>query len=736
LYWLVFARDLNRYLKQFKAKYKVMKKFTTICILILLFASGVSFSQTTIRGTVVSKKGIPIPGVNIFIENTYQGASSDSEGVFSFTSSETGIKNLIASSIGYKSWQKEINISEDIKIQIELQESVNTLDAVTITAGSFTADDEGRASVMKPLDVYTTPSANGDIMAAIRTMPGTQAAADDGRLLVRGGDSYETATYVDGLIASKPYYSKTPDIATRGRFAPSLFSGVQFNTGGYSAEYGQALSSVLVLQSNDLAEQDVTGISLMSIGAEANNTQRWNKSSLTLSGSYMNLAPYNKLFNNTIDWEKPVEAANGSVIYRYKPSSTGILKAYITTDYGDLAYNVPTKSNGETMLISNTGTTVYSNLSYRDCFSEKSCYRVGVSSTFQNNMIGLDADDIDTKEFNIETRFALIHDISEGVKLTWGANETFNKYKQDYVESEETTYLSEFNDHLIGAFIEPEIKFSKNLAIRPGLRSEYSTAIQKWNIAPRFAIAFKTGENSQLSGAWGLYHQTPQADYLKITSNLDFEKATHYILSYQFGSVSKRLFRAEAYHKTYNDLITYEAGEKGLPTNLQNNGDGYARGFDIFWRDQKSIKGFDYWVTYSYIDTKRKYKYYPEKATPYFISDHTFSVVGKYWVNKINTQFGASYTAASGRPYNNPNTSAFNSERTKVYTDLSLNLSHIFYIGNQYSVLYCSVNNVLGNDNALSYRPTGIADNDGNYSLIPVKRNLKRMVFVGLFLNF
>jgi len=75
-------------------------------------------------------------------------------------------------------------------------------------------------------------------------------------------------------------------------------------------------------------------------------------------------------------------------------------------------------------------------------------------------------------------------------------------------------------------------------------------------------------------------------------------------------------------------------------------------------------------------------------------------------------------------------------EKTKMYSDLSLNFSHIFYIGNQYSVLYCSVNNVLGNDTVLSYRPTGIADAEGNYSLIQVKRDLKRFVFIGLFLNF
>lgn len=707
-----------------------------IISILLLFISYFSYAQITISGKVVSKKGEPIPGVNIYIENTYDGASSDGDGNFSFQTSEKENQQLIASFIGYKSWKKEIELVSNISIQIELHESANTIDAVTITAGSFTADDEGRASVMKPLDIYTTPSANGDVMAAIRTMPGTQAAADDGRLLVRGGDSYETATYVDGLIASKPYYSKTPDIATRGRFAPSLFSGVQFNTGGYSAEYGQALSSVLVLNSNDLAEQDVTGISLMSIGAEANSTQRWDKTSLTLSGRYTNFAPYNKLFNTSIDWKKPVQAVNGSAIYRYKPNSTGMLKAYVTTDWGDLSYHVPAGANGETLLISNTSTTVYSNLSYRDCYSEKSCYRIGISSTVQNNRIGLDSDDVNTKDLTIETRFALIHDLADGIKLTWGANETFTSNNQNYIEFKGNTYSREFKDHLMGVFVEPEIKFSKNLAIRPGLRSEYSSVIQKWNIAPRLALALKTGENSQLSSAWGLYHQTPQSDYLRVTTNLGFEKATHYIVSYQLGTVSKRLFRTEAYYKTYDNLITFDAGQSSLPTNLSNSGNGYARGFDIFWRDQKSIKGFDYWLTYSYIDTQRKYKYYPQKATPEFISDHTFSAVGKYWVNKINTQFGASYTIASGRPYNNPESAIFNGEKTKAYSDLSLNLSHIFYIGNQYSVFYCSVNNVLGNDNVLSYRPSNVPNTEGDFAPVPVKRNLKRMVFIGLFLNF
>jgi hypothetical protein len=459
-------------------------------------------------------------------------------------------------------------------------------------------------------------------------------------------------------------------------------------------------------------------------------------SSLSLTGSYTNLVGYDKLFNSSVDWEKPVEAVNGSAIYRYKTKSNGMFKGYFTADYGDLSYNVQTAIENQPMLISNKGLTTYSNFLYRDCFSEKSCYNIGVSATTQKNQLGLGADGLETAELNIETRFTVIHDVSEGVKLTWGANETFNQFNEDYILYQGQTFSTDFTDHLIGGFFESEIKFTKNLAIRPGLRSEYSSVINNWNLAPRFAVALKTGKEAQISGAWGLYHQTPQSEYLKLSTNLDFEKATHYILSYQYGKVTERLFRAEAYYKTYNDLITWQTGDFGQPAGLKNDGSGYAGGIDIFWRDRKSISGFDYWVTYSYIDTKRKYRNFPEQATPDFISDHTFSVVGKYWLHKINTLAGASFTAASGRPFDNPNSTAFMKEKTKPYSDLSLNFSHIFYIGNQYSVLYCSVNNVLGNDNVLIYRPTGIADAQGNYSLIPVKRDLKRFLFIGLFLNF
>lgn len=706
-------------------------------LFILLFLLSLQgLTQTIVSGVVKDIHGNPIPGVNIYIEGSYDGGSSNENGIFRFLTSETGTKKLMASFIGYKTWEKTIDLSKPVSEEIILKESVNSIDAVTITAGIFAASDKKRASVLQPLDIYTTASANGDVMAAMKTMPGTQASPDDGRLMVRGGDAYESKTYIDGLLAAQPYYSKTPDVATRGRFSPSLFSGVQFNSGGYSSEYGQALSSVLVLNSTDVASADITGVSLMTIGAEGNLTKAFRNSSIMASGSYTNLWPYHKIFPSKLNWTKPVESVGIKVAHRYKPSSQSILKNYFYADFGNMGYSTSEANNNEFSL-SNKSRSIYINSSFRDCLSENSCYNVGISSTYESNTTVLSGSPIETREISAEGRGNYFCQINEGISLNMGVNETFSQYNQKVFDSaDEKLYEANLTDHTMGVFAESEIKFSKYVAIKPGIRGEYGTLLKKASLSPRFSLAVKTGKNSQLSGAYGIYYQNPEFDYLKFNSKLSLEEAMHYILSFQSGSADKQLFRTEVYYKTYNKLITWEGNNQYYPQNITNSGNGYARGIDIFWRDKKSIKHFDYWVTYSFIDTKRQYQNYPEMATPDFISKHNFSFVSKYWFNSISTQAGMSFNASSGRNYDDPSTPKFMDLKTGWYNNLSLNLSKVFFLGNQYSVLYFSVSNVLGSDPVLSYRPTSAADSNGNYQLTPVKQDSKRFFFLGLFLNF
>ena len=274
-------------------------------------------AQPNLTGQITDTEGQPLIGANVFIENTYDGATTDSEGHFEFTTEEdSGI--LVVSYMGYQTYRQFTAFQNDVHtLSIQLVSESTTLNAVTITAGAFEASDEKKGVVLNSLDIATTAGALADISAAMNMLPGTQLVGETGQLFVRGGAAYETRTFIDGLRVSLPYTSRVPDIPARGRFSPFMFKGTVFSTGGYSAEYGQALSSALVLNTQDLPEQSETSISLMSLGTELAHTQRWDNTSLTLSGGYHNLKPYMGLVNQNRSWETPPWDAGGALGIRH-----------------------------------------------------------------------------------------------------------------------------------------------------------------------------------------------------------------------------------------------------------------------------------------------------------------------------------------------------------------------------------------------------------------------------------
>lgn len=120
----------------------------------------------------------------------------------------------------------------------------------------------------------TTAGSEGDIYSALSSFPGSQQQGETGKIIVRGGESNETSTYIDGLLVSSPYYSSMPDLPARSRFMPFMFNGIMFSTGGYSAEYGQALSGILELKTPGLFDENLTSLSLLNLGAGLSHTIR------------------------------------------------------------------------------------------------------------------------------------------------------------------------------------------------------------------------------------------------------------------------------------------------------------------------------------------------------------------------------------------------------------------------------------------------------------------------------
>ncbi|TKD62566.1 TonB-dependent receptor [Flavobacterium sp. ASW18X] len=697
--------------------------------LLLFFISFALLAQTTITGTVTAGK-LPVAGANVYLEGTYDGASTDAAGRFSFITTETGTQTLVVSSIGYDTHYEMGEVTYFQELNIVLQEAINSLSGVTLTAGSFEAGTESKAAALKPLDIVTTAGVAGDIGSALQTLPGTTTVSEDGRLFVRGGRAEETQVFIDGQRVFQPFMASTNNVPTRGRFSPFLFKGVSFSTGGYSAEYGQALSGVLLMNTTDLPDQEKTDISVMSVGAGLGHTEIWGNTSLSFNTSYINLSPYEALIPSTngVRWNNPYESMAGEAVFRHKGERsmfkfyTGFNHANFDIDQEDINFeeyvNFRLKNNN-----------LYLNANYKYFFENNWTVYAGASTAWDTNAITVVENDIETADTSLHLKLKASKEFSSRFKLNVGSEVFHTNYEEEFMASNEFDFTAGFDELLWSGFAEADVFFSNNFALKLGARAEYSNLIEAWNLAPRASLAYKTGQDSQLSLAYGNYYQNPLTQFINYDATLDYERTAHYILNYQYAKNGKT-FRVEGYYKDYDNLVKYDTREPQFTSNFTNLGNGYAAGLDVFYRDNKSIKNLDYWLSYSYLNTERDFLDFTEQATPNFANAHNFSAVGKYWVNDWRSQIGMSYSYGSGRPYDNPNTPEFYAEKTKDYHNLSLNWA---YLIDQQKILFFSVNNVLGTNNIGNYQYANTPNAEGVYNRRAISPAADSFFFVGFF---
>jgi vitamin B12 transporter len=725
-------------------------------------------AQTQFSGTVKDGKGKPLSGASIAIKNSYDGATTDSLGRFHFSSTEKGNVSLLVSSIGYKPYEEEIVLSGTVVTRnIILKEEPNELTAVTISAGTFEASDTKRGTVLTSLDVLTTASANADITGALKTLPGTQQVGESEGLFVRGGTAQETKVFIDGTLVNNFFFSSVPDIAQRGRFSPFIFKGTVFSSGGYSALYGQGLSGALILESVDLPERSSAnvGISTVALNGGYQQLAKNKRSSWGVTYNYINLAAYYAVFPQRPDHFRIPEFHNGDFNFRIKTSKTGMLKFYSYFNYNRLGLSradIDSVDLKDAFSLNNFN--VYSNLSWKEKLGRKWRINFGSSYTYNKDKIGNELQDqnntalnlkhepFDTKSFelisngSVATAKVVLERRLVGLSaFRFGGEYIYSKERNDYSNQHINNAKATLQDHYKAAFAEADIYLTNDLAAKFGGRFEHSSLLNSANIAPRISLAYKIGLKGQASFAYGMFYQKPDKEfYLNgyTSSDLQYQRATHYILNYQKISRDYTL-RAEVFYKKYNDLIkTYITDAGILPDSAGNGGFGYAKGFELFWRDRRTIKNFDYWISYSYLDTKRDYLNYPFEMQPTFAAKHTASLVVKKFVTAWKTQFNGSYTFATGRPYYylRPDLAQnkFNiadQGKTIPYHNLSFSVNYLPSIGKKnakkFTVFIFSVTNVLGSDQVFGYNfsYTGARKE----AIIPPSR---RFYFLGCFMSF
>ena len=661
----------------------------------MLLVACHAMSQTVISGVVTDGRE-PMAGANVFIIGTIDGCLTDSLGRFEFATSKTGELSIKATFIGFEDAVLTTTESQDLLIR--MREQATTINEVVVTASTYSFGKSDNFKTMDALDVVMSGNSCGDIVAALQTLPGTQKVGENGKLYVRGGESDECQTFINGMHVLVPYSTNIENNAVRGRFSPFLFKGINFSLGGYGGEYGQALSSVLPMETTDVATGDKLGVSASLVDWNIGGTKAFASSSLSFNADYTSMGLYDALFPDRINWTRPYRKLSGEAQYKAELSSASVLKSYIGYDFTTLGQHVDNR------MLSLYEHNIYANATLKSNIGRGYSLFTGIANSSVINDID-DAQILGDHYHNLRNEIHLKAEVrkvySSVLKMSAGVEDYLRHSTKRYDNSH---YCLDYN--LLAAHTDAQLRIVPKLFLNLSARVENASYDGGWLLMPRATLSYVPNKRFQLSAMLGKYSQTADDDNIVMSGkNLSQSTANHAILSMQY-EIRNTLLRIEPYYKKYHNLPLIA---NGLYT---ADGYGTSKGVDVFFENHSLIKNLTSTLSYSFNDSERLYLDYTALRTPDYVSRHNVRMTLKYNIGK--TIIGLSESYASGRKYPIGTTPHYNSVDANITWLVSPKI-----------IVYTSLNNIFGRTNIFRYNPDGTT----------VKANRDRFFYIGIFVS-
>ena len=232
--------------------------------LFLMLLTSMAFSQTgNIRGFIYEKEsGEPVMFCNVFLAGTTIGAATDINGMYNISKVNAGNYTLVVTYIGYDT--SEVNISlkagQILSQNLEIGKTNVTLNEVTISAEREEMRTEVRAAAIKvskqDLEMMPTIGGEPDLAQYMQVIPGVVFTGDQGgQLYIRGGSPIQNKVLLDGMIIYSPFHS----IGLFSVFDTDIIRNTDVYTGGFNAEYGGRVSSIMDIKTIDGNKKTIGG---------------------------------------------------------------------------------------------------------------------------------------------------------------------------------------------------------------------------------------------------------------------------------------------------------------------------------------------------------------------------------------------------------------------------------------------------------------------------------------------
>jgi len=637
---------------------KIIKIFSIGLVIAFTYSSAMAQSGK-IEGKIldaVSNEALPF--VNIIIQNTSIGTTSDLEGNFTFTGVNPGFVTLQASFVGY-----EMGFSDEIQVtnakteyvEVKLTQKDTEINEVVIKASPFRKTEESPVSLNRIgiSEIETSPGSNRDLVKIIRSFPGVGSGASfRSDIIIRGGGPSESRFYLDGIEIPNINHFATQGASGGpvGILNADFISGVNFYSGAFPANRGNALSGVFEFTQKDgnkektryRATLGASELSLTMDGPINENTSyivSARRSYLKFLFNIIGL-PFLPTFN---DYQLKVRT-------KLDPRNELTLVSIGSLDQFALNTGIKNPTPEQEFILSNV--VVNEQWSYAiggvyKHFRDNSYQTVVLSRNMLNNVSFKYPDNdetrpktLDYQSQEIENKFRFENNTRVGsFKIVFGANAEFARYNNQTQQQifangflNQIDYQTDLDIWKWGGFAQTSKSFlDKRLILSAGVRADannYSKSMQNIlkHISPRASLSYSLTDQLSLNLNSGRYFQLPSyttlgfknldGELINKENQLEYVTADHYIAGLEWLSGSNITTSIEGFYKNYMNYpfsvrdslpLATKGADFGVvgDEEVTSTGEGRAFGFEVLNRT-KLENGLNLIFSYTFVNSQFK----------------------------------------------------------------------------------------------------------------------------------
>ncbi|NHZ84702.1 MAG: TonB-dependent receptor [Planctomycetia bacterium] len=681
------------------------KKFVKIIILFIYITFvGAQNNIGRVGGYLKdAATGEPVMYANVVLEGTDIGTASDNYGYYVITNIPVGEHNLKIMMMGYKTEFLRINIldNDDQRHDFELSTVVITGEEVTVTAERQRFEEKVEVSRVNLglREIKNTPAfVEADLFRTLQLLPGVTSTNDfSSALIVRGGSTDENLILLDGIELYNPYHLG----GVFSTFNANAISDAEFIAGGFSANFGNRVSSVLQITSKEGNSKNGKYFSGKDFGRYWDLSQVQGEVSL-LSSKILAEGP---LYKGSWMWSyrRTYFDKLAGLYYRIKPNTSDVDWKYFFWDtQGKLIHNISPKNRltfstylGRDVLSLNLGDTndkinfdwdwgnFTNSLQWRYVPNSRFLSTFSIANTdfqFDVNLNLSEQDSIGNSQTNQIIVFNEITDWTVKEKIDWFISNkntltTGFEYKQLGMQFkfgiDDITYFNHSQKpSILSYYLQDRWQIVHSLTLQTGLRISKYELHNKYYLEPRFGFKYLLNENLALKGAWGKYKQflfTTNDDnavlnivefWQPIPKNYKAKSLQQYILGIEQWLGNGYYVSLESYYKPYGNVLSNNPNNNPIDEN-DDYIEGTAKVYGVEFLLRKNTGKLTGWLGYSYIYNRQQFDFNSdgkiteelgEVFAPYSDQPHTLNIVANYTLNKKNN-FGLTLSNSSGRPY-------------------------------------------------------------------------------------